>query len=58
MNMMTIDQACDMVREKYAEAKDLAFVNNPIAYALYQTWKEYESEMRPKLRGKGAEDGT
>ncbi len=56
MNMMTIDQACDRIREKYEEAKNLEFVSNPISYALYQTWKEYDSMYRPKLRGKGTED--
>ena len=31
-----------ILREKYEEGKRLAFVKNPLAWALYQTWKAFD----------------
>ncbi len=31
-----------IVDKKYAEAKKLPFVRNPLAWALYRTWKEFD----------------
>ena len=32
--------------KKYAEAKKLPFVRNPLAWALYYTWKEFDDGKR------------
>ena len=32
------------LRINYEVAKGLKFVNDPVAYALYQTWKQYEGK--------------
>lgn len=37
---MKIETALKRVREKYDKAKTLEFVKNPVAWALYQVWKE------------------
>lgn len=37
---ITIEQALALLRKEYNLAKGQSFVNNPVAYALYQTWKE------------------
>lgn len=36
---MTLDKAIRLLEAEYERAKELAFVRNPIAYALYQVWK-------------------
>ena len=40
----TIDDVCEDVKKAYEEATKLSFVNNPVAYALYQVWREYDSK--------------
>lgn len=36
---MNIEQAINLLKSEYEKAKDLSFVKNPIAYALYKVWK-------------------
>ena len=43
---MTIAKALKLVRNKYEWAKAVPYINDPVAWALYQTWKE--SEEKPK----------
>lgn len=43
---MTLDQAIEMLRRIYNKAKDASFVRNPLAYALYQTWKAVDRKTR------------
>ena len=33
----------------YQEAKKLRFVNNPVAYALYQVWKKYDINTKNQM---------
>ena len=33
----------NMLSEEYEKAKEISYVNKPLAYALYQTWKRYDS---------------
>ena len=40
---MTIEQAIELLRQKYDEAKNLKYVINPLAWALYQVWKEADN---------------
>ena len=41
--MMRLETAIKMLTEEYEKAKKLEYVYNPIAYALYQVWKEADS---------------
>lgn len=50
---MTLAKAIRVLTHEYEKAKKLEFVRNPIAYALYQTWRmadregvEYEQKIR------------
>lgn len=37
---MRIETAVKKVQEEYERAVQLEFVRDPVAYALYQVWKE------------------
>lgn len=41
---MTLEQAKELLDEEYERAKKLEYVNNPLAYALYQVWKKADKE--------------
>jgi hypothetical protein len=36
---MTLEKALKLVQEKYESAKNLDYIHNPLAYALYKVWK-------------------
>ena len=38
------DKVIEDLKKNYEEAKRCPFVNDPVAYALYQTWKEYDGK--------------
>lgn len=38
--MMRLETAIKLLTEEYEKAKGLKHIYNPIAYALYQVWKE------------------
>jgi len=37
---MTLEEAIEILKKNYDKAKQLKYINNPLAWALYQTWKE------------------
>ncbi|MBR2927533.1 MAG: hypothetical protein IKC24_00040 [Oscillospiraceae bacterium] len=37
---MTLETAIERLEQEYERARGLSFVRNPLAYALYQVWKE------------------
>lgn len=41
---MTIEKALKLVEEEYNKAKDLSYIRNPLAYALYTVWKLADKE--------------
>ena len=45
---MTIAKALKTVRAKYEWAKETPYINDPVAWALYQTWKEAEAKPKKK----------
>lgn len=47
---MTIDDAIKTLKDMYEIAQKMPFVFNPVAWALYQTWKVYD------LKGKKREE--
>lgn len=45
---MTLEQAKKMLEEEYERAKKLEWIERPLAYALYHTWRRAEIEERRK----------
>lgn len=45
---MTLDQVKELLDEEYERAKNLDYVINPLAYALYQVWKKVDKEKSKK----------
>ena len=43
---MTIGKALELVCKEYEKAKDLEFVRDPVAYALYAAWKAADNDGR------------
>lgn len=41
---ITIDRAVEILREEYEKACKNPVVRNPVAYALYQTWKRCDNQ--------------
>ena len=46
---MTIARAIKLLQMEYERAKQLEFVKNQLAWALYQVWKMVESADQPKI---------
>ena len=42
----TWEKAMSILDKKYAEAKKLPFVRDPMAWALYHTWREFDDGKR------------
>nr|DAG60508.1 MAG TPA: hypothetical protein [Caudoviricetes sp.] len=42
----TWKKAVSILDKKYAEAKKLPFIRDPLAWALYHTWKEFDDGKR------------
>lgn len=42
----TWKKAMSILDKKYAEAKKLPFIRDPLAWALYHTWKEFDDGKR------------
>lgn len=53
-----IDDAIEELKHKYEEAKKLEFVYNPVAYALYHTWKKYDDLISKVVMGSRGENIT
>ncbi len=47
---MTIEEAIDILRQEYEKAKQNPFVQYPIAYALYQTWKQVDRKNSKTIK--------
>jgi hypothetical protein len=43
---MTIEEAKQLLDEEYERAKRLAYVRNPLAYALHQVWKKADKRRK------------
>jgi hypothetical protein len=41
---MKIETAINKIQKEYERTKNLEFVRNPMAYALYQVWKEADKD--------------
>lgn len=40
----TLAKAVTELRDNYDRAKMLSYVNDPLAWALYQTWKDFDGK--------------
>lgn len=47
---MTLEKAVKLLEEKYEQAKNMEYVQKPLAWALYQTWKEVDSMKYEKKK--------
>ncbi len=41
---MTLENAKELLDEEYEKAKKLEYVQNPLAFALYQVWKKVDTK--------------
>lgn len=41
---MTLEKAIKLLEQEYERAKNLEFVHNPLAWALYRVWRKADSE--------------
>lgn len=41
---MTLQKAISLLKEKYSNALKSEYICNPLAYALYQVWKEADKK--------------
>ena len=44
---MTLQKAIKLLEAEYEKAKNLSFVRNKLAYALYQVWRIADREDKP-----------
>lgn len=45
---MTLEQAISLLRERYEKAQKTEYIQFPLAWALYQVWREADKERRGK----------
>jgi hypothetical protein len=43
---MTLEQAKELLNWQYEKAKNMEYVQNPLAWALHQVWKVADKEER------------
>lgn len=43
---MTLEKAIKLLEQEYERAKNLEFVHNPLAWALYRVWRQADSERK------------
>lgn len=43
---MSLEEAIDLLRQEYERAQKISFVQYPLAYAMYQTWKKVDRSCR------------
>lgn len=44
-----LEEAISYLKELYWEIKELEWVKNPIAYALYYTWRKFDRRKGDRL---------
>lgn len=47
---MTLEQAVKRLESEYERAKKLKWIYNPLAYALYQVWREVDAKKSGRPR--------
>ena len=41
---MTLEQAIEMLKKEYQRARNMGYVEKPLAWSLYQVWKKADSQ--------------
>lgn len=41
---MSIEQAIELIKAKYEDNRGKSWINNPVAYTLYEVWKIADSK--------------
>ena len=56
---MSIEDAIDLIRSKYEDNREKKWINNPVAYTLYEVWKIADSKVvyRPSEPPKEEDNG-
>lgn len=54
--MLTIEQAIELIRDKYEENKEYRWVHDPVAYTLYEVWKIADSKREYVPSKDGGQD--
>lgn len=47
---MDIEEVTELLRQEYEKAKQKPWVQYPMAYALYQTWKQVDIKSRKTIK--------
>ena len=47
---MDIEEVIELLRQEYEKAKQKPWVQYPMAYALYQTWKQVDIKSRKMIK--------
>lgn len=47
---MDIEEVIELLRQEYEKAKQKPWVQYPMAYALYQTWKQVDIKSRKTIK--------
>lgn len=47
---MTLEDAIELLRKEYEKASNTHYVNRPLAWALYHTWKKVDNESPTPIR--------
>lgn len=48
---MTLEQAIEMLKEEYEQAKKQGYIRNPLAWALYQVWRAADRKKGGETNG-------
>ena len=44
--MSELDKAIQFLREQYERAQRIEYIHNPLAWALYQTWRHVDEPQK------------
>lgn len=47
---MNVEKAVEMIRAEYEKVKNLEFIRNPVAYAIYTVWKIADKDYKRKKK--------
>lgn len=49
---MTLQKAIELLEAEYEKAKNIPFVRNPVAYALYKVWRMADEKRKYNSKSK------
>ena len=45
-----LDKAIKFLREQYERAQRIEYIHNPLAWALYQTWRHVDEPPKKRIK--------